>query len=293
MSTAKIDSSYIASSSFLQDAIDVFPDPIFIKDRAHRFTGCNASLCRLIGRSREEIIGADDTAFFPADQVRVFWELDDQLLNGGVPNENEEMLTDGNGSVRRIWTRKYPMRAADGQIVGLCGIITDVTPIRARLELAAELAAENQKQKAALDAQSALLDRLAAPLIQIWRGVLLLPMIGALSARRASQIRESALAAIVHTRSTFLLIDITGVPTVDDSSAVDLLRTVQAAQLLGCRSIVCGIGAETARTLVSLNVNFAGLQTRSTLQDGLQYALGILASPTATPGAGSGESSGR
>ena len=118
-----------------------------------------------------------------------------------------------------------------------------------------------------------MLEQLGAPVIQVWESVLLLPLIGVLDSRRAAQALESLLESITGLGAQVVILDITGVPVVDTSVASHLIRAAQAAQLLGCESILVGISPEIAQTLVGLGVDFSRITTRATLQNGLEYAL--------------------
>src|SRR5262249_22474363 len=102
---------------------------------------------------------------------------------------------------------------------------------------------------------------------------LLLPLIGVIDSRRAAQVMENLLESIAQARAQIVIIDITGVPMVDTSVASHLVRAVQAAELLGCQSILVGISPEIAQTLVGLGVDFSHITTRATLQNGLEDAL--------------------
>jgi rsbT co-antagonist protein RsbR len=81
------------------------------------------------------------------------------------------------------------------------------------------------------------------------------------------------LESIASAGAQIVIVDITGVPVVDTSVASYLVRAVQAAQLLGCQSILVGISPEIAQTLVGLGVDFSRIMTRATLRSGLEYAL--------------------
>src|SRR5262245_25837427 len=120
--------------AFLQTAIDSLADPVFVKDLDHRFVAVNRALCELFGLPREALIGHSDPEFVPAEQVEVFWRIDDMVIASGQPHENEEELTDGAGNVRTIWTRKFPVRNAQGEVIALSVIITDITAIKQRQE---------------------------------------------------------------------------------------------------------------------------------------------------------------
>jgi rsbT co-antagonist protein RsbR len=126
---------------------------------------------------------------------------------------------------------------------------------------------------AVIEAQSSLLDQLSVPVIQVWDSILLLPLIGVIDSRRATQVMESLLQSIGRAGARFVILDITGVPMVDSSVASYLVRAVQAAQLLGCQSILAGISPEIAQTLVGLGVDFSHILTKATLQNGLAHAL--------------------
>jgi rsbT co-antagonist protein RsbR len=118
----------------LQSAIDAFDDPVFIKDCTHRWTACNQAFCKLLGSAHEGIIGRTDADYFPPEQVEVFLRIDSEVMNSGVPVINEEFLTSADGLRRTIYTRKYPLRNEQGAIIGLAGIITDITEIKQRQE---------------------------------------------------------------------------------------------------------------------------------------------------------------
>ncbi|MGK3987497.1 PAS domain-containing protein [Sorangium sp. So ce136] len=271
-----IDVSDWKTFELLQLVIDTIPDPIFVKDRQHRWIACNPGFCGLIGRRHEELIGRSDPDYWPKHQADLFWSYDDAVFDSGEPNENEEVATGSDAVTRTIWTRKFPMKNARGDVVGLCGIITDITDLKRRHMEAERIAAENREQRAIIDAQAAMLDRVAMPVIQVWQGILLMPLVGEINGRRAAQALESLLEAVGQRSAEFVILDITGVPVIDTAVARHLVRAVQAAELLGCRSVMVGIGPEIARTLVGLGVDFGRITTQGTLQSGLSYAMSRL-----------------
>jgi rsbT co-antagonist protein RsbR len=261
------------SFELLQSVIDTFPDPIFVKDVQHRWIACNRAFCELMGRPYAEVIGHGDADYFPPEQVKVFAEGDDRVVATGQPIENEELITHQDGSVRVIWTRKFPLKNDQGTPIGSCGIITDITDFRRRQEQVAALEAEIRSQIEVIQGQNAMLDELSVPVIQVWENILLLPLVGAIESHRAAQIMENLLESVGRTSAQIVIIDITGVPVVDTSVASYLIRAVQATQLLGCESILVGISPEIAQTLVGLGVDFSRIITRATLQNGLEYGL--------------------
>ena len=261
------------SFELLQNVIDTFNDPIFVKDLQHRWIVCNRAFCALLGQSHDAVIGHSDPDFWHPEQAEVFWRMDDEVIASGMLNENEEQLTSADGMLRTIWTRKYPLRNAQGNLIGLCGIITDISEIRRRQDEVAALETEIKAQIELIQAQATMLDELSVPVIQIWQDILLLPLVGAIESRRAAQVMENLLEAVGRMGAQIVIIDITGVAVVDTSVASYLIRAVQATQLLGCQSILVGISPEIAQTLVGLGVDFSRITTRATLQNGLEYGL--------------------
>ena len=263
-----------SSLTSLQAGINAFPDPIFLKDLQHRWIGMNRAFCDLIGQPRTALLGRSDPDVWPPDQAAVFWAGDDAVFTAQQPILQEESATGTDGITRAIWTRKFPLYAEDGQLVGLAGIITDVTALHQREDAVRRLEAEVTTARAMLEQQRSVLDELAVPVIAIWEHILLLPLIGGIDSRRAQRLTEDVLVAVQQQRAHVLLVDLTGVPVVDTGVAAHLIHTVEAALLLGCQSVLVGIRPEMAQTLVSLGIDLSRIPTLSTLQAGLQAAIG-------------------
>jgi rsbT co-antagonist protein RsbR len=114
---------------------------------------------------------------------------------------------------------------------------------------------------------------LSTPVVQLWKGVLALPLIGTLDSARTQVVMESLLQAIVDTGSSIAIIDITGVPVVDTLVAQHLLKTVAAARLMGADCIISGIRPQIAQTIVHLGVEINDVITKATLADAFAIAL--------------------
>jgi rsbT co-antagonist protein RsbR len=114
---------------------------------------------------------------------------------------------------------------------------------------------------------------LSTPVVQLWEGVLALPLIGTLDSERTQVVMESLLQKIVETSAPLAIIDITGVPTVDTLVAQHLLKTVAAARLMGADCIISGIRPQIAQTIVHLGVDLTDVVTKATLADAFSIAL--------------------
>ncbi len=119
-------SAQAISYDFLTGILDAIADPLFVKDRQHRWVLLNDAFCKLIGYSKESLLGKSDHDFFPKHEADVFWEKDEDVFNSGQESVNEEAFTDAKGTQHTIVTKKTRYTTTDGQQI-LVGIIRDVT----------------------------------------------------------------------------------------------------------------------------------------------------------------------
>lgn len=162
------------------------------------------------------------------------------------------------------------------------------------------LAKAHQQTQTALDNQQALIDQqtalqnankdllstneqmnslltlvrdLETPVIPLLEGVLVMPLVGHVDTRRASQLTEAVLAAVHEQRARVVIIDITGVSVVDTAVAQRLGLLAQSVQLLGAHVLLTGIRADVAQTIVTQGIDFSNIQTAGRLQDGVAAVL--------------------
>lgn len=118
-----------------------------------------------------------------------------------------------------------------------------------------------------------LIRRLSTPVIQVWDEIQVLPLIGVIDSTRARQMTEQLLERIVDAQARVVIMDITGVPTVDTAVADHILKTAKAAGLVGARAILVGISPQVAQTLVRLGVSLGDVETYADMRSGLEHAL--------------------
>ena len=114
---------------------------------------------------------------------------------------------------------------------------------------------------------------LSTPVVELWQGILALPLIGTLDSARTQVVMENLLQRIVDTGASIAIIDITGVPTVDTLVAQHLLKTVAAARLMGADCLISGIRPQIAQTIVHLGVELQSVTTKATLAAAFAVAL--------------------
>jgi rsbT co-antagonist protein RsbR len=113
---------------------------------------------------------------------------------------------------------------------------------------------------------------LSTPVLQVRDGLLILPIIGAVDSGRARQLTEQLLGAIQTNRARVVVIDITGVASIDMTVANHLVQTVEAARLMGASAVITGLSSKIAQTLVDLGVDLGMMKTVGDLQGGLEEA---------------------
>ena len=123
--------------------------------------------------------------------------------------------------------------------------------------------------------QTSEITEISTPVIQVWTGILALPIIGTLDSARTQVVMESLLLKIVETESTIAILDISGVPAVDSLVAQHLIKTVAATRLMGAECIISGIRPEIAQTIVHLGIDLSNINTKASLAHALRTAFAL------------------
>jgi rsbT co-antagonist protein RsbR len=135
------------------------------------------------------------------------------------------------------------------------------------------LEAYTKSRESVISRQQQELLELSTPVVELWTGILALPLIGTLDSSRTQVVMQNLLEAIVAKEADLAIIDITGVPTVDTLVAQHLLKTVAAARLMGADCIISGIRPQIAQTIIHLGVDLGNVITKATLADAFRLAL--------------------
>ena len=150
-------------------------------------------------------------------------------------------------------------------------ILDEYEPAANRIAVTVGVSFVEERERVISEQQEALRE-LSTPVLQFRERLLLLPIIGVLDSDRARQLTEQLLGSIQEKRARVVVIDITGVATVDETVANHLVQTVEASRLMGASTILTGLSSEIAQTLVDLGVDLSMMQTVGDLQGGLEEA---------------------
>jgi len=133
-----------------------------------------------------------------------------------------------------------------------------------------------QERERIIRQQQEAIRELSTPVLQVRERLLILPIIGVIDPQRARQVTEQLLRGIRANRAKVVVIDITGVPSVDSTVANHLVQTVDASRLMGATVILTGLSSEIAQTLVTIGMDLSKMKTVGDLQGGIEEAERLL-----------------
>lgn len=223
------------------------------------------------------IIAADDAHTHPA--TREFSEpylaplgiasmLDAPIRVGGrmigvICNEHV-------GEARRWTTSDEQFAAALGDLIALAFESHERKRTSDELRSMVELA---EQRLETIERQRLAIADLSAPIIDVWDGILALPVVGLVDTQRSIELTERLLNRIADSGAESVIVDLTGVDVVDTMTANHILQMIRAASLLGAFSVLSGISPQIAQTLVQLDVDLTEITTVRNLKEALKTCL--------------------
>ena len=124
-----------------------------------------------------------------------------------------------------------------------------------------------------IEMQQAAIRDLSTPIIEVWSGVLCLPVVGIVDSQRSAEMTETLLETIISKQARTAIVDITGIDVMDTKTADHFIKMAKAVRLLGADCIISGINPGIAQTLTHIGVDLTGIRTLRTLRDALQVHL--------------------
>lgn len=254
-----------ANKEMLRLLVDnVIEYAITMLDRDGHIVSWSPAGQRLKGYRADEIVGKHFSVFYTPEDVasgKTALELEKAAKEGRFEDEGWRVRKDGS----RFWANVVitALRDEQGNLRGFGKVTRDLTE---RKE------AEERVRKQARE----ILEMATVPVVQVWEGIMLVPLIGMLDSARTQQLMERLLQRLTETSSPVALVDITGVPAIDTQTAQHLVETIKAVRYIGADVVLTGVRPAIAQTLVHLGIDLSGVTTRSSLASGLRVAFGIL-----------------
>jgi rsbT co-antagonist protein RsbR len=146
-------------------------------------------------------------------------------------------------------------------------MISSLSEARARSE---RYSSELRDKLAAIEAQQAAIAELQTPIMEVWDGVLCMPIVGIIDSVRTSDMARTLLSTIVQTKARLALIDITGIQVMDTRAVDHFLRMARAVRLLGARCVLSGVHPDVSQTIVHMGLELRGIETHRSMRDALR-----------------------
>ncbi|MDI1478311.1 PAS domain S-box protein [Polyangium sp. y55x31] len=230
----------------------------------------NDAYCRYFGKTREELIGRHFTPLVPEEDQALIAEVLARLGPKEPILSNEHRVLTPGGEIRWLNWIDRVIFDDDGNVAEFQAVGIDVTD-RRRAE---EHAERNELLRLELiHAQEQALRELSAPLIPIADDVLAMPLVGRIDEKRAQLVLETLLEGVVRMAAETVLLDVTGITTVDTQVAEALVRTAHAVKLIGAKAVFTGIQPHVAQTLITMGIDVHGVITVRSLKDGIAWAM--------------------
>lgn len=253
-----------------QDILDALPMQLVVYEiitrTEIRLILANQAVLQMSGFAESELVGKQPSEFFPADEAKRALRTVQMCVDSGATVDITAEVDLPHGH-RWLQCACVPLRDSQGRITRAAILMQDVTDQKEQEQ------AEHQRQGELIVQQQAMLAELSTPLLTISDTTVVMPLVGVIDSRRVAQIMETLLNGVAARRASTVILDITGVALVDTQVANAFIRASQAVSLLGAQVVLTGIRPEVAQTLVGLGVDLRGIITRSTLRDGINYAL--------------------
>jgi PAS domain S-box-containing protein len=218
---------------------------------------------RLKGYSASEVVGKNFSIFATPEDAsasKTDVELKTAVREGRSEDEGWRVRKDGT----KFWANVVITSLLDGEGThkGFGMVTRDLS--------------QRKEAEERIKGQAKEILEMATVIVQVWDGIILVPLIGRLDSDRTQQLMERLLQRLTETNSPVALIDITGVPTIDTQTAQHLIETIKAVRYIGSEVVLTGVRPAIAQTLVHLGIDLCGATTRSSLTAGLRVAFEII-----------------
>lgn len=248
----------------LNSALEINPNPTLTMNKHGKILGVNDLALTCFGYTHDELVGQEIEILVPERyrgrhvHHRSGFFKEPTARNMGAGRDLSGLRKDGTEFPIEIGLKPFNI----GDDVVVMATIIDIS--------------ERKKLEELVQRQHDDLMELSTPVIRLWDGILVLPIVGKLDSERSAVMVEQLLGALSDTSSTIAILDISGVPTVDTHVAQHLMKAIDASRLMGANCIVSGIRPEIANTIVNLGLDLTQVKTRSTMSRALHDAFKML-----------------
>ena len=193
-------------------------------------------------------------------------------LAGDLIGSIGEILDALSGVARGELERRLEPRYPDTHPVGALAL-----SVNSMVEALAEAKARSQSYQLdleekliAIERQQVAIHELSTPIIEVWKGVLCVPVIGVMDSVRTSEMTSTLLSAIVQKQAKYAIVDITGIEVMDTRVVDHFLRMARAVRLLGARCVLSGVHPNISQTIVHMGIDMSSIETHRSIREALR-----------------------
>jgi rsbT co-antagonist protein RsbR len=234
--------------------LDALAEPVSVMDENLKVIYCNEAFGKLVGLPPEKVLGRHCYELIPGKHCHTEDCTANRVKEAGAFTTEVEKHIVNQDRIIPTMIVATPLKDVNGKVVATVEAITDLSELRSLRE------------------RDDVIRKLSSPIVEVWEGIIMLPLIGILGSARAKQITDSILRHVAQFKTKVVLLDISGIMAIDTKTASHILRAVQAVRLMGSEVVITGIRPDVAATLAALGVDLSGFITRSSLREGLQYS---------------------
>jgi rsbT co-antagonist protein RsbR len=249
----------MVSKEYVDNVIESMADLLIVLGTDGLIKTANAAAARLSGYAKEALIGQSINVLFSEIDVADIIAKQNVSYDEIPCRMKAETVVVVSFSASVMLNRR-------GEFEGIVCVARDLTAARRAEE-------ERLRMREAMQRQSILLQELSTPLIPITDDIVVMPLIGPVDEERAKQMCDVLLHGVVSRQARTAIVDITGVPVVDESTVQGIMKAVHGVRLIGAEFVLTGIRPQVASTLVRLGVDLGSTRTSRSLQSGIIHAL--------------------
>ncbi|AZV58265.1 STAS domain-containing protein [Clostridium sp. AWRP] len=250
-----------ANTMIKMEILDQIPTTVMAVDKELRITYINHAGLKIIGKKWKNILGKKCCDIWKSLHCNTDECCMRKVIESGKMYSAQNEITIGDLK-KPVEYHMVPLRNEKEGVIGGIEFFIDIT--------------ERVRYEERLKEQSRTIREMSTPTIELWDGVLVLPVVGVVDSMRAQHMMDSMLNKIAETYSKVIIMDIQGVAAVDTAVANHLIKITRATKLMGCECILSGITPAVAQTIIQLGINMDNIKTKSTLSDALSEAFTIL-----------------
>jgi rsbT co-antagonist protein RsbR len=192
----------------------------------------------------------------------------DSELQGSITEVLELLRRVGNGDLENRLELRYPETHPLGALALSVNVMLEsLADLRQQSEAYSR---ELQDKLIAIEQQQTAIAELSTPIMEVWKGALCLPIVGMVDSARTYEMAHALLSAIVRTKASYALIDITGIQVMDTRVVDHFIHMARAVRLLGARCVLTGVHPNVSRTIVQMGIDLQGVETHRSMRDALR-----------------------